>query len=222
MNSASPYAVEITADAAGQRRRWSVVAGVALSLALHAVLIFGYRVGVPRPAAVKAGAAEPLTVWIRPLPIPLPAVAAIQEPKKPPADSARVRKHERERETARAPVDASIAAGRRTPAQTPAQAITLPARDQPADLPQPAAPKFDMEAARRTARAVASDPDPKRAPGTLAAQLDQHPLYEKSEETQLARDIGSAKRRDCKDGVPGGLLAPLLLLMDKKDSGCKW
>jgi hypothetical protein len=38
----------------------------------------------------------------------------------------------------------------------------------------------------------------------------------------MARAISSAKRRDCKDGLPGGLLGPLLLLMDKKDSGCKW
>ena len=37
-----------------------------------------------------------------------------------------------------------------------------------------------------------------------------------------ARAIAGAKRRDCKDGIPGGLLAPLILLMDKKDSGCKW
>jgi hypothetical protein len=36
------------------------------------------------------------------------------------------------------------------------------------------------------------------------------------------RAIGRAKRRDCKDGIPGGLLAPLILLLDKKDSGCKW
>jgi len=39
---------------------------------------------------------------------------------------------------------------------------------------------------------------------------------------RLARGIGAARRAHCKDGVPGGLLAPLYLMMDKKDSGCKW
>ena len=39
---------------------------------------------------------------------------------------------------------------------------------------------------------------------------------------ELAKAISKAKRRNCKDGVPGGLLAPLFLAMDKKDHGCKW
>ncbi|CDG86075.1 hypothetical protein GJA_5479 [Janthinobacterium agaricidamnosum NBRC 102515 = DSM 9628] len=37
----------------------------------------------------------------------------------------------------------------------------------------------------------------------------------------MARSMSQAKRGDCKN-APGGLLAPLLMLMDKKDSGCKW
>lgn len=229
MRSAPAYTVETSGYAAVQRRHWGVVAGVGLSLALHAVLIFGYRVGLPPPATAPIKKNEALTVWIRPAPMPMPmppapVVAAHEPVAKPTTAPPRVK-----RETARKPLDTDIAASHPAPAQapspslSPSQAITLPPRDKPAEqAAQPSAPKFDMEAARRTARAVADEPDPKRAPGTLAAQLDQHPLYEKSEETQLARDIGSAKRRDCKDGVPGGLLAPLFLLMDKKDSGCKW
>ena len=41
-------------------------------------------------------------------------------------------------------------------------------------------------------------------------------------ESKFERAIKQAKRPDCKDGVPGGLLAPIFLAMDKKDSGCKW
>ena len=41
-------------------------------------------------------------------------------------------------------------------------------------------------------------------------------------ESKFERAIKAAKRPDCKDGVPGGLLAPIFLAMDKKDSGCKW
>ena len=34
--------------------------------------------------------------------------------------------------------------------------------------------------------------------------------------------IDDGKRADCKEGIPGGLLAPLYLLLKKKDSGCEW
>jgi hypothetical protein len=75
-----------------------------------------------------------------------------------------------------------------------------------------------MEAARRTARKMANEKDPAKA-GTALAQLPDPAI---ASESKLARDIAGAKRGDCKDGIPGGLLAPLFLLMDKKDSGCKW
>ena len=68
------------------------------------------------------------------------------------------------------------------------------------------------------ARSLASEPDPAKA-GTAVAQLPPKALETQS---KAARAIRSAKRRDCKDGIPGGLLAPLILMMDKKDSGCKW
>jgi len=87
-------------------------------------------------------------------------------------------------------------------------------RQAPAD----AAPRFDPDAAKKFAREIASDPDPARA-GTAVGQIPPKPL---ETETKAARAIASAKRRDCKDGLPGGLLGPLFLLMDKKDSGCKW
>ena len=86
-----------------------------------------------------------------------------------------------------------------------------------AEQPQ-GAPKFDMEAARRSARKVASERDPAKA-GTAVGQIPEKPL---ASETPLARKMSQAARADCKDGIPGGLLAPLLLAMDKKDHGCKW
>ena len=72
------------------------------------------------------------------------------------------------------------------------------------------APHFDREAAKVTARDIASELD--TSPPKLRETRDE----------KLARQIQSAARPNCKDGIPGGLLAPLYLMMDKKDSGCKW
>jgi hypothetical protein len=80
------------------------------------------------------------------------------------------------------------------------------------------APKFDMNAARAVARANAHLRDPSKE-GTALAQFPEPALQT---ESKLARGIREAKRPDCKDGLPGGLLAPIYLLMEKKDSGCKW
>ena len=88
----------------------------------------------------------------------------------------------------------------------------------PAPSGSPSAPRFDPDAARTLARQLAGAPDPARA-GTALAQLPPKPL---ETETKAARAISRARRRDCKDGIPGGLLAPLYLMMDKKDSGCQW
>jgi hypothetical protein len=41
-------------------------------------------------------------------------------------------------------------------------------------------------------------------------------------ESKAAKAISAAKRGDCKDGLPGGLLAPLIMLTQKKGTGCKW
>lgn len=79
-------------------------------------------------------------------------------------------------------------------------------------------PKFDMNAAKQTARQLASQTKLGRE-GTAVAQFPDPPL---ETESKFAKAISKAKRRNCKDGIPGGLLAPLYLMMDKKDSGCKW
>jgi hypothetical protein len=104
----------------------------------------------------------------------------------------------------------------------PSRAQTQPDPFSVQQAPEPVAeretPRFDPEAARKMARSLANMRDPAKE-GTALGQFPDKPL---ETETRAARAIGAAKRRDCKDGLPGGLLGPLLLLADKKDSGCKW
>ncbi|MET3130314.1 hypothetical protein AAKU55_000567 [Oxalobacteraceae bacterium GrIS 1.11] len=189
---------------ARQRR---IVLGIAVSLALHGLLMYGYRFGAtPKLAPDDARTVESMTVWLRPPARPKPPPVVVVAARVAPKTGA-----------------VSSVARRAAPAMTPAwparPALELsaipaaPGQAAPAEAP----PRFDMDAARRTARAVAGERDPARA-GTAVGQIPDAPLQT---ETQLARDIAQGKRGSCKD-APGGLLAPLLLLLDKKDSGCKW
>ncbi len=75
-----------------------------------------------------------------------------------------------------------------------------------------------MNTAKQTARQLAGQTKLGRE-GHANAQFPDPPL---ETESKLGKAISRAKRRNCKDGVPGGLLAPLFLAMDKKDHGCKW
>ncbi|MES2741616.1 MAG: hypothetical protein V4754_11775 [Pseudomonadota bacterium] len=206
-----------------------VAGALALSLALHALLLWAFRFGhMAPPAPPSPPPADALTVWIRPAPptvIPMPM--PIPAPSRPDTSSPAPRKAapRKAAPSEAAPRREPIAPSR--PAPTPAQAPTPPGagRDVAGAAADKAentgaaspAPAFDIEAARKTARALASQPDPARA-ATAVGQIPAKPL---PDDTPLARHIAQAKRADCKDGVPGGLLAPLLLLMDKKDSGCK-
>jgi hypothetical protein len=187
--------------AGGAARR--IAAAVALSLLVHALVLTLQRDDARRAAPE---APRPIAVRLRPPPPPpLPQVEDAPAPKKPAPRTAR-----------RAPP--------RTPRPViavdpvPAPAEPDPFTVQQAPAPEPDTPRFDPEAARKMARSLANIRDPARE-GTAVAQFPEKPL---ETETRAARAIGAAKRRNCKDGVPGGLLAPLLLLADKKDSGCKW
>jgi hypothetical protein len=182
-----------------------LMVGLAVSFALHAALLLAWRQGKPAQRPREAMPATSIAVWLRPPPPPPPTLKA--EPAPATASAAK-----------RAPAARSP---RRTAPDLialPPQAPAAPAAPDAFTVESPAAPRFDPEAARRFARQIANEPDPARA-GTAVAQLPAKPL---ETETRAARAIAQAKRRDCKDGIPGGLLAPLLLLMDKKDSGCKW
>ena len=197
--------------------RRSIALGIAVSLLLHGALIYLWRHVQPSVPPDTAPRVESIAVWIRPL-------AA-----KPPPPPAEIIKPKREAKPVSKP---KRAAARETPAAATApaaspQAITV----VPASPATPAAsadtfrqettetPKFDMEAARKTARKMAGERDPSKV-GTAVGQIPDKPLQT---ETQLARDIAQGKRGDCRSAYAGaGLLAPVLMLLDKKDSGCKW
>ena len=186
-----------------------LAAGIALSLLVHMLLLFTWRQGMPvqRPDELPTHTA--IAVWLCRMPPPVPALPKAEPA--PPATSAsrRFRAAAQKRRTA---PDVIALPPPREPDATPAPP------EFTVEPPEPAAPRFDPEAARRMARQLANEPDPAKA-GTAVAQLPRKPL---ATETKAERAIASAKRRDCKDGIPGGLLAPLYLMMDKKDSGCKW
>jgi hypothetical protein len=176
-----------------------IAAGIAISLAVHALLLSSYR--HPRPAALPARATEPLTVRLQAPPEKLPAA----EPAVPAAQPGpRARPASRPRPKRR------IIAVPPPPAPSGEEHVKVDT--------QPEAPRFNLDAARSVARQVANEPDPARV-GTALERLPPPPLQT---ETKLERAIKAAKRPNCKDGIPGGLLAPLYLMMDKKDSGCKW
>ncbi len=189
-------------DDAGRMQR-RIGAGIALSLAVHALVLNLQRIEARRD--VEA-APRSIAVRLRPPPPPAPRVEqAPAPPVKPVPRAAR-----------RAPPKAPQPVIAVDPAPTPAAPDPFTVQQAPA--PEPAAPRFDVDAARKMARSLANIRDPAKE-GTAIGQFPEKPL---ETETRAARAIGAAKRRHCKDGVPGGLLAPLLLLADKKDSGCKW
>ncbi|WP_208278909.1 hypothetical protein [Massilia oculi] len=190
-----------------QRDNRRIVIGVAVSIAVHALFLLAYRNTTFK--TMEIGPAEPtvLSVMIAPpAPPPPPPEPEIVRPAAP-APSAPTAP----RTTRPAPPQAVIAV------PESASATPDPFVVQQDETAEPA-PKFDMNAARETARANAHLRDPSKE-GTALAQFPEPALQT---ESKLARGIREAKRRDCKDGIPGGLLAPIYLLMDKKDSGCKW
>jgi hypothetical protein len=192
-------------DDAGRAYR-RIAAGVALSLAIHA-LVLNLQHGGGQRAAVETP--RPLAVRLRPPPPPpAPPVeeAAPPETVARPAPRAKPARSRKPR-----PVIAV------DPAPAPAQPDPFTVQQAP-QAAEPETPRFDREAAHRMARSLANMRDPAKE-GTAVGQFPEKPL---ETETRAARAIGAAKRRDCKDGLPGGLLGPLLILADKKDSGCKW
>jgi hypothetical protein len=197
-----------------RRSQLRIAAGIALSLAAHALLLAIQRhpAAPPRPTAQAA----PLTIRLRAPappapPVPLPADVTPPRQAAPPGPAPRARKPLRT-----APPVIAVAPEQRQSAEETYAVTPAPAPDQAA--PAPAAPRFDMHAALKTARRVADEPDPAKA-GTALERLPPPPLQT---ENKFERAIKAAKRPDCKDGVPGGLFAPLFLAMDKKDGGCKW
>lgn len=200
-------------DEPSRQRRNRIALGVAASLLLHALLLATYR-KQPAPAdPTDVSPSRAIAVWLRPPPPPVRARAPEPEPATQaaaPKPAAEPQRRRRERVIAVTPEPAA-----------PSQSETFAVEPEPAaaqESRQDAAPRFDPEAARQMARKLASGPDPAIA-GTAVGQFPAKPL---ATETRAARAISRTRRRDCKDGIPGGLLAPLFLALDKKDSGCQW
>ncbi|MFZ4878650.1 hypothetical protein ACL9RI_26495 [Janthinobacterium sp. Mn2066] len=196
------------------RNRRGIALGVAVSLLLHAGLIYVWRAVKPPAISDTGPRVESIAVWIRPLAAkPPPPPIAEAKPKREPKPISAPRKTISREET---PL---------ITAQPPSQNMVTIA---PAAPPAPAAapdalaneaPKFDMNAALKTARKVAGERDPSKV-GTAVGQIPDKPLQT---ETQLARDIAEGRRGDCRTAYSGaGIFAPVLMLLDKKDSGCKW
>lgn len=199
-------------------RRPAMLAGLAVSLLLHALLLLGYR---PSSPPEQTPAARSLTVWLQPTRPPAPPILAQATPPTI-TPTPRTRAPQPRHEPARPP--AAVTATPLTPPPSPAQHANPPTTPLPREndpLYADQQPKnFDIEAARKAARKVTKEKDPAKA-GTLTAQLEEHPLYPEQSTNELAQKLEGARRPSClKSG--GGLLAPLVWLMDKKDSGCKF
>ena len=193
-----------------RRQATRIAAGIALSLVVHALLLAIYR--QPR-TTLPAAPPERLTVRLRAAPPPPAPPPEAIKPAETPAPVPRAQKPVRKPR----PVIAVEPDKRQSTEETYA---VEPA--PPAPAPAAPAPHFDLDAARSMARGMATklanEPDPDKV-GTALERLPKPPLQT---ESKFERAIKAAKRPDCKDGVPGGLLAPIFLAMDKKDSGCKW
>jgi hypothetical protein len=201
----------ISFDQPSPLKRPGIVAGVAVSLVLHALLLFGYRLSSP-PAPEQA--AKAMTVWLQPAK-PQPLTLSKRE-KSEVADNQAPRRHSM---PAPAAVEPPTVAAQAPPQAQAAesQAITLPPAPDPLYPAQPAQPanNFDMNAALKTARKVANEKDPARA-NLPVAQLDNHPLYPENHDTKLQTGIASAKKSDClQSGAGLGILAPLAWAFDK-------
>ncbi|GGY91580.1 hypothetical protein GCM10007388_26060 [Pseudoduganella plicata] len=185
-------------------RRHALVAGLAISALLHALLLFYLR--LPTSTRTEPDTrrwAQPLTVQL--LPPPPPPVA----PSAPKAEPKAVTP-ERAARPGRA-LPQSIVAAPRSDASA-----TMDATPEPTPS---AEPQVDIAAARATARGIA-----KELPSSdnwAAEKLAKARELEETRDEKLGKNIARSARPDCRNGA-GGLLAPLIWLMDKKDSGCKF
>jgi hypothetical protein len=179
-----------------QRHLKRIAAGVAISLALHALLLSVYRQPFrqPRsaPESTPAPAPAPFTLRLQPAkpaepaapPVEAtPAAPAPSQARKKPAAAPRLR-----------PARPVIAV---TPETRQSEQETFSVEPAPASPPQedaPPAPKFDLDAARKMARQIANDPDPSRA-GTALERLPPKPLETESRLARGRRSVSGAGRQ---------------------------
>jgi hypothetical protein len=178
------------------KRSWLRPALLAATVLLH----LGALVLVLSPSSSrrdKSPAPAMDVVWVRTPPPPPPVVQVAPAPSSP----------------ARAPRRTPRAAARPAPAAAESTLVAVPSASVPAEPAAEAAPDFDRDQAINAARRIAREVDPV-LPGTK---------YAETREERLGKAIASAKRPSCLKGNGGGnLLTPLMWLLEKKDSGCKF
>lgn len=204
------------------RPRRGLVIGLAISALLHMLLLAMLRTPSAPPAQPDSPRwAQPLTVTIVP---PRPARAK-PEPEPEPKQVARNAPRRKPARPDRPPAGPLRAPERAAPAQTdnagqPAMTVVPAPSAEPA--PADSAPRFDPDAARGAARAMANDLDPPSS-NWVAEKLNKDKALKETKEARLGRNVANSARPDCRTAYAGaGLLAPLVMLMDKKDSGCKF
>ena len=184
---------------------WRIAAGIVISLLLHLAAMVFLRLPEPRLAADPRSWLTQVEVRIVAPPPPTKAPPepppALKPERRQAAAGRRARPEQEEAKSAKAAETAETA-----PAPQAAPASTMVLVPAAPGIAQP----FDREAAKAAARDIAGELD------------TSPPKVRATRQEKLARQIQNAARPDCKDGIPGGLLAPLYLMMDKKDSGCKW
>jgi hypothetical protein len=222
----------------------TLLPGIAISLLLHAGLIV--MVTAPkRPQPQPQLDTRRMLVWLTPPALPPMAVPAEQAQPAPGAMAAVATLRERARPVpaqrapqtanadstaATAPLAAgTTAASLPAPAEGPARAHASADARLPADpfaaAPAPVPGKFDVNAAMKSARKLATAKSTKDDPAV--AQIYDKPLYGLPSDTPAGTAVGRTARADCKSVAAGtGILAlvilPIMILTDKKDSGCKW
>jgi hypothetical protein len=184
-------------------RRHALALGLAISVLLHALLLFYLRLPAsPRIEPDTRRWSQPLTVQLVPPPPPVAPSA--------PKAEAKATTPERPTRPRRAPPQVIAVTPR---PEAPATAETTP---EPAPI---AEPQVDIAAARATARGIAKDLP--TSDNWAAEKLAKARELEETRDEKLGKNIARSARPDCRNGA-GGLLAPLIWLMDKKDSGCKF
>jgi len=204
-----------------------LLTGVLISLCLHGLLILAYLLAKPTAPEQRAPASR-MTVWLQPLVKPrAPAAPALATTQRLPERRASLTaKPDQPRKTSvpLASSAASVPAAAEVVAAAAPDSQTSVALQEKGDgstdgMTKQAAAPFDVNAALKMARKQASVKDPARA-ALPVAQLDDHPLYPADTSSKLARDIQQSTRPDCRKG--GSIFSPLIWLLDKKDSGCKF
>jgi hypothetical protein len=199
-------------------RRYRMTCGIAFSLVVHALLLYAFQLTSPQPEAEESEIPHTLMVWLQPPPPPPEPEPAVRQAEAPPivTPAPRARREARSKpRVAPSPAIISVPKDVREPDAPDVFAVAP-------EAPAADSPRIDMDAARKTARAMANEQPSKNLKPNEWLIAKRELDRELETETKAAKAIKQAKRRDCQDGLPGGLLGPIIILFDKKDSGCKW